>query len=221
MTRLGVVVAFGGIVVLGGLVVDVARHPAVLRTPAAPVYAGILATVALGYGAATLLARRRSEGLGAIFAALVTALWMVELGAGNLAPPGLLTLLAYRLSTAGVLVATVAGGLLGGLRRGRAGDGVAVGAWSGMLSGMVVCLLAIGPGVLARHVGTTDPQALAQFRRSHASDLETFVVGDFLAAGTNHLWIGLGLGALLGLAGGLAGAAIAAGRAAGRRSRPT
>jgi len=92
------VVATGGIAVLGCLAVVLARHPAL------PEYAGIVAIVVAAYAAAAVLARRRSEVLGAIFAVVASVLWMVELWAGNLAAPGPLTLRAYRLSTVGVLV---------------------------------------------------------------------------------------------------------------------
>jgi hypothetical protein len=133
---------------------------------------------------------------------------VVELWAGNLAQPGPTALAAYRLSTLGVLVATFAGGLLVGRRAGSAADGAAAGAWSGMLSGLLVCLLAVVAGGLVLSVGQSDPQTMAEFRRSGAPDLATFVAGDWLAAGVNHLWIGLVLGSALGLAGGACGAAL-------------
>jgi hypothetical protein len=123
----------------------------------------------------------------------------MELWAGNIAAPGLATLILYRASTLGVLVAALAGGLLGGLRRGSLADGVSVGAVSGMLSGMVVCVVAVSGGALSVGVGALDPPTDAGF-------------ADALAAGVNHLWIGLGTGSLCGLAGGAAGVALRAKR---------
>jgi hypothetical protein len=185
-----------GLAVTLGLVgTDVARHPAVLADPAAPVYRVSLALVAGAYLAASVLVTRHAGSLGAVFAAVVGALWMVEVWAGNLAPPGSATVVVYRASTASVLVATLVGGLLGGRRRGRLADGVSVGAISGMSSGMLVCAVAVAGGALAAQVSVIDPPTDAGY-------------ADALAAGVNHLWIGVGIGSVCGLAGGAVGVAL-------------
>lgn len=127
---------------------------------------------------------------------MVSGLWTVELWAGNLAPPGTATLVAYYSSTACVLVASAAGGVLGGRLRGRLADGLSVGAISGMLSGMFVCVVAVSGGAVSTVAQVIDPATTAGY-------------ADALAAGVNHLWIGLGVGSLCGLAAGAAGAALA------------
>ena len=183
-------------VTLGLVVTDLARHPALLADPAAPVYLVILAIVAAGYIAASLLVTRQAGPLGVIFGVVVSALWAVELWAGNLAPPGPATVVLYYSSLVSVLVASVVGGVLGGRLRGRPADGVSVGAVSGMLSGMFVCVVAVSGGAFSTSAQVIDPATTAGY-------------ADSLAAGINHLWIGLGVGSLCGLAGGAVGAAVA------------
>ena len=189
-----------GLAVTLGLVgTDVARHPAVAAERAAPVYWVSLALVVAAFGVASLLATPKAGPLGVVFGAVVGALWMVEVWAGNLAPPGPATEIVYRVSTASVLVATLLGGLLGGRRRGRLADGVSVGAISGMLSGMLVCVVVVAGGALAAQLSVIDPPTDAGY-------------ADALAAGVNHLWIGVGIGSLCGLAGGAVGAALGTAR---------
>jgi hypothetical protein len=195
-------------VTLGLAVVDMARHPAVLQDRAAPVYFVSFVLVWASYVVAALLVTRRPATLGLVFGAVVGGLWVVELWAGNDAGPGILIVLVYRGSILAVLGATVLGGVLGGLRRGNLWDGVSVGLLSGMLSGMLVCAIAVSGGAFSATVGTSDPQALADFQRSQASDLTTFLVSDWLAAGINHLWIGLALGSVGGLIGSALGVAM-------------
>ena len=198
----------GTAAVAGLITADLVRHPVVLRDAAAPAYLVLLAAILAGYVAAALLATGRSAPLGALFGVLVAGLWVVELWAGNLASAGPLTTVAYRGSILGTLAATLAGGFLGGVRLGRLADGASVGAWSGMFGGLVVCALAVWAGAFSATVQTADPQALAEFQRSHASDLTTYLVGDWLAAGIGHLVIGLVVGSVLGLMGGAVGAAV-------------
>ena len=143
---------------------------------------------------------------------VVSGLWLVELWVANLAPGGALTAVVYRASIAGVLVATLAAGFLGGRLRGRVADGVSVGVLSGLLGGMAVCLVMTSVGLFDPMLFATDPQTMAEFRDSGARDLVTFLAGDALAAGVNHLLIGLVVGSLGGLLAGAAGAALGAGR---------
>jgi hypothetical protein len=178
------------------------------------VYLVSLALVGLAYVVAALLATRQAAALGAAFSVLVGALWVIELWAGNAAAPSLLAAALYRGSIVGVLGATVVAGLMGGLRRGKLADGVSVGVLSGMLSGALVCAIAVMGGAVSQTLGTSDPQTLADFQRSHEADLTTFLVGDWLAAGINHLWIGLFVGSVGGLIGGAVGVAATAGRPA-------
>src|SRR5262249_53522581 len=77
--------------VLGLVGASLARHPAALHDPAAPVYGAMVAVTAAGYVAAAFLAARRPAPLGLLIGAIVSLFWAVELWAGNLAPPGLIT----------------------------------------------------------------------------------------------------------------------------------
>src|SRR5215467_8365692 len=171
-------------VTLGLVVTDLARHPALLADPAALVYLVILGIVAAGYVAASLLVTRQAA----------------ELWAGNLAPPGPATVVLYRASIVSVLVASAVGGVLGGRLRGRLADGLSVGAVSGMLSGMFVCGVAVSGGAFSTAAQVIDAATTAGYAEA-------------LAAGINHLWIGLGVGSLCGLAGGAVGAALGRSRA--------
>lgn len=202
MTRTRALLLAATALTLGLVLADLARHPAARAEPAAPVYWTILAVVMAGYVAAGLLATRGAGPLGLAFGAVVAGLWMVEIWAGNVAPPGRLAVVVYRASTAGVLLASLVGGCLGGLSRGRLADGVSVGAISGMLSGMAVCVVAVAGGALPLGADVIDPPTDAGY-------------ADALAAGIAHLLIGLGVGSLCGLAGAAAGVALAA-----ARSRP-
>jgi hypothetical protein len=81
-----------------------------------------------------------------------------------------------------------------------------VGAWSGLVSGLVGLTTMASLALAAMPVLRRDPQNIAEFR--DAGDLSTAIAGDFLAAGVNHLVV-VGLvassvlatiGAALGLA---------------------
>jgi len=67
---------------------------------------------------------------------------------------------------------------------------------------MFVCVLAVSGGAVSTGTQVIDPATAPGY-------------ADALAAGVNHLWIGLGVGSLCGLAGGALGAALAP-----RRIRP-
>jgi hypothetical protein len=162
--------------VAGLIAVDVVRHPAVPRDPAAPVYLLLLAAILAGVAAA-LLATGRSAPLGALCGVLVAGLWAVELWAGNLASGGPLTTVAYRGSILGTLVATLAGGFLGGLRLG---------------------LLADGDRGFRR---PADPRRVPQEPRPRPEDLP----GGGLAGGGHRAPAGLVVGSVLGLLGGALG----------------
>jgi len=199
----------GTALTVAAVVASVARHPAVLQDPATPVYLAMFIVIVVAYVVASLLATGRAASLGACFALVVAGLWLIELWAGNLGPPGQLTVIVYRASTIGVLVAVLAAGLLGGLQLGRLADAVSVGTWSGMLTGLLVCLVFALTTALSVFE-PLDPRTLDQFHHSHYRELTNYLVADGLAGGLNHLWIGLGLGALGGLAGGAVGVAVRA-----------
>jgi len=198
----------GGLALILALIsLDIGLHPALTHDRDAAVYAGSVALVAVAYVAAALLITRRAAFLGAAFGVVASCMWLVELWAGNLAPPGALTAIAYRVSIGSVVATTFIAGLVGSRMRGRLADGVSVGALSGMLSGIVVCLIAILVGGFAPQLEASDPQTIAEFHRSGVRDFATFLAGDTLAAAINHLWIGLGVGTLCGLLSGSIGSA--------------
>ena len=62
---------------LGLVVIAMARHPAVLRDPAAPVYLVSFALVWPSCAVAAVLAARRQAAIGLLFAAVVGALWVI------------------------------------------------------------------------------------------------------------------------------------------------
>ena len=205
------VVVSGTCLTVAAVVTSVARHPAVLQDPATPIYVATFAVIAAAYVVVSLLATGRSAPLGACSGIVIGGLWLIELWAGNLGPPGQLTIAIYRASLLGVLVAVFAAGLLGGFRLGRMADAVSVGAWSGMLTGLLVCLIFAVTTALSLFA-PLDPKTLDQFHHSGYRDLTAYLAADGLAAGMSHLWIGLGLGVLAGLAGGAIGVAARAAR---------
>jgi hypothetical protein len=194
------------------------RYPATLRDSEAPLYLGILALLFVGYGAAALLGTRPTTlaaasalRLGARFGLALGGLWLIEVVAGNfgrLLPNRLqaFVLLPYFGAILAVLVVAFAAGFVGAQKSGRAGAGLCVGLWSGLLGGLIPFLALLLVAILFMGVLQQDPQNIHEFQRSSAPDLATAIAGDFMAAATNHLWIGPLLGFTLGGLGALVGA---------------
>ena len=210
---------------LGGLIAallfvsnNLIRYPAVVTSQPqeAAIYLVLLVALISFYAAFTMFGTRPTHpdaafalGNGAIFGLLVAAMWMIEIVAGNILDTSITWVrLLYYGATFAVLVITLAAGIIGGQRSGRFTTGALLGAWSGLVSGLLVFLFGMAMGVLAQPALQQDSQTIAQFQRSGAPDLTTYLVSDWLVALTNHLWIGPLLGVVLGSIGGFIGAGL-------------
>jgi hypothetical protein len=200
---------------IAGVVYTLVHYPAVLNSSPEQsiIYLSILALIFGFYG--WLVFRRIRPisnasafalGLGTIFGLLFGGLWIAELWAGNLAysGPGWFKLIYFG-SFFSVLALTVVVGLLGTLRTGRIETGIMVGLWSGLISGLITFLAILF--IITNYMGVLqqDPENIQQFVRSKLPDIQTFIVGDFMEAAINHLWLGPVVGAGLGAFGGWIG----------------
>ena len=73
------------------------------------------------------------------------------------------------------------------------------GVWCGIVSRLIGCLALLSLPYLFIDTLQRKTQTLMEFARSGSTDLATYIVGDFSAAATNHLVIGLLLGLILGV----------------------
>ena len=77
--------------------------------------------------------------------------------------------------------------------------------WSGLISGAIALVTLVGMTALFLDALSQSPSDLAEFARSGEQSISHFLILDALGGGFNHLWIGLGLGAVLGSMGAVAG----------------
>ena len=193
-------------------VFSLARYPANLHDPAAPLGLVALGALVAGYLGLSVRALRR-PGAGHVPGTLIglaaAVAWSVELWAGG--PARLERSTEQALGATFALLAvmlTVAAGSVAGLSTRSPGAAVGAGLFAGLVSGVTVFCFAVvmtltNLDVLAgrddyRHQFATSP--------SHPADIATFLVGDILTAGIAHLAINL----ILGLIGAALGAAAAA-----------
>jgi hypothetical protein len=140
---------------------------------------------------------------------VIGLLWMIEVLAGNLGDGHAWALIPYYLGEFGAYGLTLLAGLLGARLTGQVRTGAWVGLWSGIVSGLVTALVLLLVAYTLQGHLQHDPQTLREFQQSGASDLTTYIIGDFLAAMLGHLLlIGLLLGTALGALGGAVGAAL-------------
>jgi hypothetical protein len=208
------------LVVKSGL--DVISHPAVLTTAggALPVYLALFAAALLIYGWFALFrirtdtpAARIAAQQGTLWGLLCGAMWIFEVLEANVFGAGLgsLNVVLYVGSAVTAYLLPGVAVLLAGWRAGQMKAGLHAGLLAGMLGGLLLFLVTLFP-LFPLLVGTNQPdaQTLQEFHRSGLPDLQTFLLGDWLAALIAHLWIGLITGFLLGLVGGALGKALAA-----------
>ena len=197
---------------------NVTIYPALTRDPQFPIYIAILGVAVAIYLALALW----WTGLSALAPALRWGTlcglgaglgWLIEIVAGNLASGQAWQLLAYFGGTLIALGLTLAAGIAGAMTARSFRGGLVAGVWCGVVSGLTGCLALLALPHLFPDILQRDAQTLAEFARSGAPDLVTYIAGDYSAAAINHLVIGLLLGLLLGAL----GAAIGAGAA---RSTP-
>jgi hypothetical protein len=87
--------------------------------------------------------------------------------------------------------------------------GLMAGLWCGIVSSLIASLALLSLPHLFLGTLQQDAQTIEEFRRSGAPDLVTYIIGDFSAAATNHLLIGLLLGLIVGALGAAIGVGVA------------
>jgi hypothetical protein len=188
-------------------------YPALTHDPQLPVYLIILAVVVACYLALALwwtgLSRFASALRWGALCGLGAGLgWVIEIVAGNLVVGQSWQLFAYFGGTLIALGLTLAAGITGAMVTRSFRGGLMAGMWCGIISSLIagLALLALPRLFLGRL--QRDAQTLTEFARSGAPDLVTYIAGDFSAAATNHLIIGLLLGLILGALGAAIGTRV-------------
>jgi hypothetical protein len=195
------------------LVLNVTEYPTLTRDPQFALYIIILGIIGALYLSLAVWWTRISilapalrwgtlYGLGAGFG------WLLEIVAGNLVVGQSWQLFAYFGGTLIALGLTLAAGAAGAIATRSFCSGLVAGVWSGIVSGLIGCLALLSLPHL--YLGTLqgDAQTLAEFARSGAPNLVTYIVGDYSAAAIAHLLLGLALGLMLGALGAAIGAGV-------------
>ncbi len=193
------------------------RYPANVSLTTAGVEFGTLLVVALGLAVFAAVRGTRpgtaSDAIalhqGTRWGLIAGGLWVVEIALGDFAYSlGSWTVGPYLASTAAAFAVPGVAGLCAAVDSGRVTTGGRAGLWCGIVSGLVGFLTLITVSLTSLPVLRADPQNLREYAHSGAADLDTFIVGDFLAAAATHLTIvGPLAGTLVGLLGGLIGVA--------------
>jgi hypothetical protein len=190
------------------------RYPGILvplRT--GMLYSGVLVAVLLTY---LLIAWRLTgnddsdsvlaAGPGLNWGLIIAIFWLIEMLAGNLFDgKSSLVRIFYFGSSILAFGLPLFAGIWGLKKSGRIRDGMLIGLWSGIVSGLLAFLILMMITYLFLNTMLRDPQNALQFKESGAPDLVTFIIGDSLAGATGHLLIGIILGTALGSVGGLLG----------------
>lgn len=202
---------------------DLADYPAVVTTAGreAGIYLALFALAICIYAWFALYQTRAQVSAGNRYIALRYGIilgllcggaWIFEILVANVWGPGLgsLNVVFYFGSTfMGAFLPGLAG-LLAGWRTRRVASGLQAGLLTGMCGGLILFLTVTAPlSMLLVDAGQHDPQSINEFQRSGLPDIQTFLIGDYLAAMIAHLWIGLVTGLFLGALGGALGKALA------------
>jgi len=196
------------------------QYPLVVSTAGglALVYLTLFVVATLVYGWFTLFRARAATPeaqialeQGTRWGLICGGAWSVELVVANLTGPqlGWLNLVLYYGSAlTGYLLPGLAGFLAAQCAR-RLGVGLRAGLLCGMFGGIMIFLASMALSALLLAAGQHDPLTIHEFQRSGLPDLETYIVGDYLAGMIAHLWIGLLTGLVFGAVGGVLGKAAA------------
>jgi hypothetical protein len=149
--------------------------------------------------------------LGILFGLLIGALWIVEILAGNLIAVGSgAGIMIYRLATLAAYTLPLVAGAVGAYAHKSVRYGIAVGFWSGLISGLIAFLTLMLIAYAFMGILQRDTQTLSEYARSGEPTLSTYIVGDFLFGSCSHLLlIGVLYGTALATVGALFGKAAA------------
>jgi len=210
--RIPAVFVLAGVGLAGVLLIASSlKYPAIYRLPGADVVVTLTVAGLLGYAACGARALRHpaaGQRTGLAWGALGAAMWSAEIWAGGPAK------LSYSAEQATgltfillALAVTITAGILAAIRIRTARAAWQAGLFSGLVSGIVVYAFGVIMTLSTLPVLASRGDYQAQFARSHAPDIATYLVGDVFAAVAAHLIINL----CVGLIGGGLGALIARG----------
>jgi hypothetical protein len=185
------------------------RYPATFRLSGADIVLVLTMVMLAGYAACGTWALRRPAGgyrTGLIWGGVAGAMWSAEIWCGGAAklPHSAEKVLGATFVLLAV-VATVTAGVRAAARTGRADTAWRAGLFSGLVSGLVVYAFGMVMTLSTLPVLASRGDYQAEFARSHAPNIATYLVGDMLAGVAAHLVINL----ILGLVGGGIGAVTA------------
>ncbi len=143
-------------------------------------------------------------------------LWILEIGFNNIIPPNISTGTARFYVDNGfwiaIMIIILATSTTSAYQNRSIVSGIQIGAWSGLISGLLACLM--GSLLVAFFINliTRDPLMIQEFVErgpgSGAPDITRYVAYETLTGSVGHLTVlGPIMGALLGLIGGLIGRA--------------
>jgi hypothetical protein len=189
-------------------------YPALARDPQFPLSIAILGIAGACYlaldvwwtGLSTFTPALRWGTLCGLGAGLG---WVIEIVAGDLAVGQAWQHFAYYGGTLIALALTLAAGITGAVVTRSFRGGLKAGVWCGIVGSLIASLALLALPRLFLGTLQRDAQTLTEYARSGAPDRVTYIVGDFSAAATNHLVIGLPLGLILGALGAAIGAGVA------------
>lgn len=207
--------------ILGGLcccVLAVAysihRYPEIVAPPSAAIFSSLFLAGLLWYGFAALRWTRVTTpadfmvlSYGARWGVVIGLVWIVEVVGGNVIVPHQLGASIGVLSALVAAILPVVAGAIGAARTGRIGTGARIGFWSGVVSGLITFVALASVGFLVVNVpgfpGIETPRNVS--RPLTADELAAFNLGDYLAAGVNHMVL---VGGLFGSAAGAIGGVL-------------
>ena len=210
--RIPAVVVLAGAGMAGVLLITSSlKYPAIYRFPGAGVVMALTVTALLGYAACGAWALRHpaaGQRAGLAWGALGAAMWSAEIWAGGPAKLSHSAEQATGLTFVLLAVAaTITAGILAAIRIRTARAAWQAGLFSGLVSGIAVYVFGVVMTLSNLPVLASRSDYQAQFARSHAPDIATYLVGDILGAVAAHLIINL----CLGLIGGGLGVLVARG----------
>jgi hypothetical protein len=141
-------------------------------------------------------------------------LWIIEISINNfLAPPLPARDIGDNIFWAMIAVSIFVSAIVCAYRAGRIRAGIMVGAWSGFVSGLLACCMALSLIIFAMHFITKDPLNIAEWAargtETHAPTMAAYFGYETFAGAFLHLIVlGVLMGLLLGLLGGTVGVAI-------------
>ena len=152
-------------------------------------------------------------------------LWVIEITINNaVAPPLPARDIIDNIFWAVIAIGMLVGSIAAGYHSGRASQGIRVGTWSGFVSGVVACGMALSIVVFGMSLLLSDPLNIAEWsgqpRGVTAPTMAAYFAYETFAGAFLHLTVlGIGMGFVLGMVGGALGALTKRGQRTLRREQ--